>query len=272
MKILSLGVGVQSVTLYKMSSLGILPKVDYAIFADPGAEENETYEYLEYLKKWQIDNNGVLIIHSKLKDTIEKDLLQKTNSTGQRFASIPAFTLGEERKGQLRRQCTNEYKIVVVNKEIRRLYGLKKYARYPITEVWVGITLDEAIRATTDSKEKWKIKIYPFLNLGGKFFDKPLTRQECIYWLIEHGYPVPPKSACYFCPYQGDRRLLYKKQNKPELWKKIINVDASIRGSSIKGITHPLYLHRSCRPIDEAYLKEDQEELFGNDCTGMCGI
>ncbi|MBK8177203.1 MAG: hypothetical protein IPK66_18675 [Rhodospirillales bacterium] len=59
MKILSLGMGLQSTLIYLMSSLGELPRLDYAVFADPGSEMPETYAYLNWLISWQIKYNGV---------------------------------------------------------------------------------------------------------------------------------------------------------------------------------------------------------------------
>lgn len=255
-----------------MSSLGIIPRVDYAIFADPGAEGKGTYLYLEWLKNWAIENNGVPIIHSLLKSTIKQDLLTVQNSTGQRFASIPAYTLSPNGdKGMLRRQCTYEYKIMVVDKEIRRLYGLKPHARFPQTEVWFGITLDEISRAK-DSNQKWKTKVYPFLNMVGKFFEREMTRGDCVRWLQVNNFPVPPKSACIFCPFQGDKRLVDKKRNNPKEWQEVINIDAGIRDSSKRGIKQPIFLHSDCKPINQVNLNENQGELFDNSCGEYCAL
>jgi 3'-phosphoadenosine 5'-phosphosulfate sulfotransferase (PAPS reductase)/FAD synthetase len=50
LRVLSLGLGLQSVTLLYMSARGDLPMLDAAIFADTGGEKRATYEYLEYLR------------------------------------------------------------------------------------------------------------------------------------------------------------------------------------------------------------------------------
>jgi len=84
MKVISLGLGVQSTAMYLMSSLGELNRADYAVFADPGAEHPKTYELLIYLEKWQKENNGIPII-TRAKN-LKQDLLNKQNSTGTRFA------------------------------------------------------------------------------------------------------------------------------------------------------------------------------------------
>ena len=105
----SLGVGVQSTAMYYMSLLGILPKLDFFIFSDTGGEKTKTLEYWEFLINWQKENNGSPLYKANYKN-LEKDLLNQSNSSGNRFASIPAFTMNEG-KGMLRRQCTGEYKI-----------------------------------------------------------------------------------------------------------------------------------------------------------------
>ena len=144
MKVISLGLGVQSTAVYLMSSLGYLERADHAIFADPGAELPDTYETLALLKDWAKYNNGIPIhVVSK---SLYADLLKQKNSTGQRFAPIPAFTANG---GMIRRQCTKEYKIEPVIKKTRELHGLRPRQRMPMTEMWLGISLDEIQRAKT---------------------------------------------------------------------------------------------------------------------------
>ncbi|MEU3256161.1 hypothetical protein ABZ659_35595, partial [Streptomyces sp. NPDC006997] len=48
---LSLGAGVQSSTLLALTAEGILPKVDYAIFADTGWEPAAVYAHLDRLEE-----------------------------------------------------------------------------------------------------------------------------------------------------------------------------------------------------------------------------
>lgn len=47
LRILSLGAGVQSTTLLLMACEGLLPRLDYAIFADTGWEPQRVYEHLD---------------------------------------------------------------------------------------------------------------------------------------------------------------------------------------------------------------------------------
>ena len=70
MKIISLGLGVQSTAMYMMSSLKYIDRADHAIFADPGAELPQTYKILEYLNlsvedKIKLRNNNLDFSHDK---------------------------------------------------------------------------------------------------------------------------------------------------------------------------------------------------------------
>ena len=76
LKVISLGMGVQSTALYLMSSMGYkVPRADVAIFADPQAEHYKTYDMLKWLQDWQKKNNGIKIIVNKDYNLL-KDILQ----------------------------------------------------------------------------------------------------------------------------------------------------------------------------------------------------
>lgn len=258
-KIISIGLGVQSTTLYLMSSIGEIERADYAVFADTGKEFSPTYETLKWLENWQKENNGIEIIVRRKKN-LYNDLM---NGSSNRFASIPAYTLNKDKTiGMLRRQCTSEYKIQEINKVILDLYGLKKGQRRLLTDVCLGITTDEAHRMR-DSKEKWKINKYPLIDLR-------INRNDCVAWLTKKEYPVPEKSACVFCPYQSDFKWKMMKKKYPEDFKSAVEVDKSIRNSIKKGVKNPIFLHKTAKPLDEVDFSENQLDLFANECEGIC--
>lgn len=269
MKIISLGLGVQSTALYYLSSIGgMMPRADYAIFADPGAESKETYNYLEYLQKWQKQNNGIEIIVEAGKN-IYTDIIVKSKS-GKRFASIPAYTANEDGStGILRRQCTREYKIEQVYRAIRRIYGLKPRQRYPATEIWIGITVDEAHRAR-DSREKWATNIYPFLNTPTDYLPKVWNRFDCLTFFQENNLLIPPKSSCVFCPYQSPMR--WKKVMESPDREKVVAVDHAIRDMSMRGMISPIFLTAQCLPIEKINFQNIPDDMFGAECEGHCGI
>ena len=258
MKIISLGLGVQSTAVYLMSSLGYLKRADHAIFADPGAELPDTYETLALLKDWAKYNNGIPIhVVSK---SLYADLLKQKNSTGQRFAAIPAFTAGG---GMIRRQCTKEYKIEPVIKKTRALHGLSPRQRLPMTEMWLGISMDEIQRAKTSRLPRIQY-YYPLI-------EEKLTRGDCVRFFEDRSFPVPKKSACVFCPYHSDKGWKDLKDNYPKEWNKVIKIDETMRQAlEDRGLVNKLYLHRSCTPLKDVEFA-DQQELFMCE-EGFCGL
>lgn len=279
LNILSLGLGVQSTALYFMSSMGELPRVDTAIFIDLGREKTKTYTYLNYLLLWQKANNGIPILVVQKKNLYE-DLLRQRNSTSSRFSSIPAYTKGGNGEvGMLRRQCTNEYKIEQVDREIRALYGLAPRKRMRPVRVWKGISLDEIERLSTP-QEKWKTSVYPFCdyeitNSGSKRMgiNMTMTRNDIINWYLQNQLMIPPKSSCVFCPYTSEAAWFEMKTNEPEDFADAVRVDHAIRDSSKKGIKNPIYLHESCIPLDKVAFKDKGNGLFdlpSGECSGEC--
>lgn len=281
LKILSLGLGQQSTALYFMSCFGLVERFDYAIFADPGAEKPETYFYLKWLLKWQEENKGIPILWVG-KKSILHDLQNGRNTTGQSFASIPLFTKDENGTvGMLRRQCTDEYKIQEVNKAIRKLYGLKARKRLPETYLYMGITMEEIERMKTPQNNQLTF-VYSFLGYsthkskGVIRLESPLSysRSSCLNFYNEYKLPIPPKSACFFCPFQNEDQWLYMMVNEPELFKEAVDLDYSLRDSTKRGVKQPAYLHRSCVPLDKVqfqHLAQYQID-FKSECSGYCGV
>jgi len=274
--ILSLGVGWQSSALYFMSALGELPRIDYAIVSDVGGEPKTFHWYLKFMLQWQKENNGPEIIVTNSKN-LEKDLLNNTNSDGNRFSSIPAFTKNDDGStGMLRRQCTGEYKIEQVDKAIRNIYGLKPRARNIPTRIWKGITADELVRIDKPG-DKWKTLVYPFCGYELNSTDKPkqlafgkiMHRNELPSWFRLHNLPLPSKSSCKFCPYHSDTNWLDLKTNAPDDFADAVKIDYAIRNSTEKGINNPIYLHRSLKPLDQVQFDETQNIPFG-ECSGTC--
>jgi len=312
MRVLSLGMGQQSVVLYLMSSMGLIARADYAIFSDTLSESAETYKYLDWLVQWSQRNNGIPIICTgkgnlyndirfgtgKTKTTQRLGKLQQTMVKGvnyllnpmlgvtvqqakatRHFTTIPAFTRSPKGKvGMLRRQCTGDYKITEVDKAIRSLHGLAPRQRTPPTEIWMGITSDE-IERMRYPRVGWQTFVYPFCNTVSwkddfrrGDFDITFRRSDCVTWLVDNEFPVPPKSACFFCPYQSDSRWLDMKKNRPEEWKQSVILDNAMRNSTKAGVKYPVFLHHSAVPLEEADLQENQLDLFTTECHGVCGV
>lgn len=280
--VVNLGAGVQSTVLYLLSREGRIP-CDVAIFADTGEEPQAVYRHLGWLLT--LESPPILI---RSAGCLGDDLQHGRNSTGHRFASIPAFTAsdhrtrppGPVRPGRVRRQCTSEYKIEVIERTIRRdLLGLKPRQRIPrgtIVYQYFGITMDEAGRAARGrrrfEKMAWARPVYPFLDMGW-------TRNDCLNWLKGRVPHPVPRSACVFCPFHTNREWLDLKRNDPAGWSRAVAIDEALRrdGNVVnRSMDQKLYLHRRCLPLSEIDFETMATEMVNpmavGECQGVCGV
>lgn len=256
MNILSLGAGVQSSTLALMAARGeIGPMPDAAIFADTGWEPRKVLEYLNWLET-QLPFPVYRVMH-------KDGLLEAIKGEG-RFSAVPFFTSGG---GMGMRQCTNEYKIVPIRKKTRELLGYEPRKRIPIGSctIWIGISTDESIRMKS-SRDRWVEHRWPLIELG-------MSRGHCLEWMDKNGYPMPPKSSCLGCPYHSDKQWVEIKNQDAEEWQQTIEIDRLIRNKASK-MTQEQFMHRSCKPLDQINFDviENQIDMFGNECEGICGL
>lgn len=279
--ILNLGAGVQSTTLYLMFLHGHLtPQIDYAIFADTGEEPTPVYRHLEWLQSL----NGPRILIRSV-GRLGEHLKHGRNSSGQRFASIPAYTTDEPGipKGMLRRQCTREYKLEVVEHIIRyEIVGLQPRQWFPRDEIhiqqYIGISFDEAGRAARIrlryNEIPWATPIFPLI-------ERQITRPMCQQRLKAYGVPHEvPRSACVFCPYHSNEEWRWLRDNDPAGFKRAVEIDEALRtlGHVVnRNLDQKLYVHRSCVPLSEASLERHESSRdqtfmgFYQECHGLCG-
>ena len=264
--IISLGAGVQSSTMALKAACGEFPRPDCAIFADTGYEPKSVYNYLDYLK-------DILPypVHIVRKGNIKDDMLNSIDN-GTRFPTAPFFTKNADtgKKGMLRRQCTNDYKIQPIRKKIRELCNVgyrKHFPKDQYVEQWIGISTDEVMRMKP-ARDKYIHNRHPLI-------EAKLSRQDCINWIKEKKLLLPEKSACICCPYRDDKGWLYMKENNPVEFNNAVEFDKKIRRIN-KDDKMENFTHKSCVPLDQVeFKKEDkskQIDMFNDECEGMCGV
>lgn len=260
LRVLSLGAGVQSTTLALMAAHGeIWPMPDAAIFADTQDEPAAVYDHLRWLSSGNVLPFPVHVATAgRLSDALRD---------GNDEARIPCFVGAG---GLSKRQCTRNFKIKVVRRRIRELLGvgLRGYVGAGAVESWIGISTDEAIRKKP-SDVAFIVNRHPLI-------EKWMSRADCIAWLVAHGYPIPPKSACKYCGFQGNVGWRRQRANPPD-WQEVIDLDKWLRLPPQRLRFHgDLYLHHSRVPLAEANIDEPDLPLFGGlfgaECEGMCGV
>lgn len=253
MRILSLGWGKQSFTLAVMIALGELPPVACAVFVDTTHEASKTYKFAKKYTGW-LENNGVKVITL----TTPPHDISLADDDNPHVVDIPAFTLNAMGdKGQLNRQCTGSWKIAVIRRYLQSIRGKERIDQL------IGISTDEAERMRT-SDRKYIDNYYPLIEQG-------MSRMDCINYLNDHGFEIPERSACVFCPFRSaDEWALIGNNTKDR--EHAILVDRKIRRA--RGEYHS-FIHPYCLPFEKIDLRTQEEKgqlsLWQNECSGYCG-
>lgn len=262
--ILSLGAGVQSSTLALMAAAGeVTPMPKAAIFADTQAEPASVYRWLDWLEG-QLPFPVRRVTAGDLTETSTR--LRVSGRTGNNYLShlVPAFTvMPGGAKGTWFRQCTDKHKLT----PLRQAIDAERSESAAI--VWIGISTDEAIRMK-QSKRAGVTHIWPLIDAG-------MSRADCLRWMGSHGFPTPPRSSCSFCPYHSDKEWLRLKTQEPEAWIAALAYERRMQEAAarVPRLNAVPFLHSSLVPLAEVALTDadrGQGDLFGEDCTGMCGV
>ena len=271
--LVSLGAGVQSSTMAMMAAAGeITPMPTAAIFADTQAEPASVYRWLDWL-----ETQLPFPVYRVTKGSLEADetRIRTSAKSGARYmkGSIPAFVKNTEtgKIGLLGRKCTEDYKIVPIQKKVRELVGIARGGAGVVRAVmWIGVSTDESQRmkhSLVDYIENY----WPLIRLR-------MSRQHCLDWMAARGFPIPPRSACHFCPFHTDKEWSRLRNDEPEEFARSVEFDRSLRVAAENQdvLRGKPYLHRSCKPLDQVDFRSDVERgqqllNWQDECTGMCG-
>lgn len=168
----------------------------------------------------------------------ERTLWQQLNKPGSKTIDIPV-RMANGAPGN--RNCTAAFKIKVVAAELARRGAT---AETPAT-VGMGISLEEIGRANNRSPVPHERVVYPLLELG-------LRRTDCQRIILEAGLPLPPKSACFFCPFHRPEDWQEQRRSTPELFAKSCQLEATLNTRRAEIGKDPVYLTRFNRPLAEA--------------------
>lgn len=153
--------------------------------------------------------------------------------------SVP-FPVRMQGGGFGNRTCTVRFKVKVV---------ARWTAQHGATEAepatcGIGISVDEFTRATTLERVKHQRTEYPLLDLR-------LTRVDCRRIIADAGLPQPPKSSCWFCPFQTleDRRR--QRVDQPDLFDKTVELERLVNERRRNLGKDDVWLSPLMRPLDE---------------------
>lgn len=310
MRILSLGAGVQSSTIFLMGCYGELQErlgetFDCAIFADTGWESKEVYEWFKFLKS-EGEKHGVKIhtVTAKnretnavrnIKDDALVSLVRGDKANGKRQASLPYFVLGPE-ETMKRSEIGKDVKFRIISQKegmltFKRLGMIRRqctgeYKIIPIEKLQrklVGYEPRKRIPAgtvetwkgiSTDEMQRASMSAVKWIEFYYPLIELRMSRDDCKSWFEKKGLPGPPRSSCLGCPYHSKNEWRHIKNNSPDEWEETVSFDKAIRKCG--GMRGDVFLHDSRMPLDEVDLStpEDhgQMSFFDDECAGICGV
>lgn len=169
----------------------------------------------------------------------ERTLLQHLEMPESRSIDIPV-KMANGAPGN--RKCTDLYKIQIVGAELAERGATEEN---PAT-VGIGISLDEIGRANNRSRVPHERVVYPLLELG-------LRRTDCQRIIRDAGLPVPPKSACWFCPMKRPEDWHNLRRDKPDLFDQACALEDTLNERRRRiGRPDPAYFTRLGQPLRQA--------------------
>ena len=251
--VLSCGAGTQSSALALMSCENkmkgirhpLVPIYDLIVFADLGEEADWVTSQVEFISK-ACDKAGIPFYI--LKTDLYDDYINKFGVS--RVAAIPFWSVDENgKKAKMRRHCTIDYKIEVINKFVRwEILGYKKGERtraedIKAHEMHIGFSAEESKRAHNLGICKLFNYKYPLIEMG-------LERKDNYKYILETWGLEAKASACTICPFHRNYFFKYLKENQPERYNAVVNLDLLLeKNQPLTPIKSKLYISRSRKRI-----------------------
>lgn len=256
-KFLSFGAGVQTTAMVLIPE--IMNEVDEVIFSDTGGEHPETYEFLEKYTKPYLESIGKPLVtvrmHNKLKDY----------ATGE-YVEVKSLRDAVLTKHQIpnmfTRWCTAYSKVMPIIEYLRKKQTEGVYAKPAIG--YLGISIDEAERQFVASHPEYS-NYYPLIHMN-------ISRDDCKDMIRKHGWEVPVKSGCYYCPFQGAKEWRHLHTTHPDLFQDSIMLEEQDKGFptftlNASGIKLRDMGENFSKPSIDSFTSTELEE--GEGCLGL---
>ncbi len=238
----SYGGGVQSTAALVLAVQG---KIDFKtfLFANVGddSEHPATLRYVREVAMPYAAANGIRLeeLRRVKRDGSEETLYGRLTKAGSRSIPIPMRTNDLGAPGT--RSCTADFKIRLIAKWQR----VRGASSENVAVTGLGISVDEFQRARSSSGFDYQTLEYPLIALR-------LSRQDCRNVIERAGLAVPPKSACYFCPFHSLRAWQEQREQEPELFAKSVALEALLNERRAMLGKDPMWLTRKLVPLDQA--------------------
>lgn len=190
-------------------------KIDFVLFANTGGwsnlgEKHDTYRYKRFFSKW-LKSVGYPEIKTVVYNSegLYRELV--------RLGTLPSIAFDYK-------TCSQKWKIAASDKylKFKGILNRKKI---------IGYDFGESYRSNINYSENGTSFWYPLV-------EWQLDRIDCVKLIIDAGFPLPPKSSCFFCPNMKDYEIHKLKKEDPCRFEKAIELEenAQKRLTSVRGL------------------------------------
>jgi hypothetical protein len=227
------GGGRQSACIAALIIQGKLPRPDYAAIADTGREKSSTWNYLSKVVQ------PVLPFKINIVSKSEFSTVDLWGGKDGETLLIPAYTNETGQTGKLSTFCSNEWKVRVVERWLRKRDVFNHQS-------WIGFSHDEPRRWLKMKAAQGEYVRLPLVD------DTPTTSEQTVEIVKEMGWPEPPHSSCWMCPNMRDVEWA---SLSPDEFEKACVLDEEVR------LKDPhAFLHSSCLPLRQVKFIKTSEE------------
>ncbi len=209
--------------------------LDLVIGSDTGGEKPETYAAIEIFRAWLRERGLGHVIVSK--GTVKCDVSKRKKiivPEGTTYSTLEEECLVNKGLPSIAygwKTCSQKWKREPIAKYLRE-WG-------PVAEAWargervtqlLGYDVDEERRAKQQQTNRFTFR-YPLIEWGW-------GREECVVAIEAAGLPVPPKSACFFCPSSTVPEIKKLRHEHPDLFARALAMEDNAQSglTSVKGL------------------------------------
>lgn len=256
----SFGGGVQSTAALVLAARG---EIDYPVFlfcnTGDDSEDPDTLEYVTEVAGPYAERHGIALHELRYPGRTLYQRLTTLGPKGGQFIGIP-FRLGANGVPG-RRACTDDYKV----EQVHRWQKAHGATVDDPALLGLGISLDEMQRERTpfDPSRPEQRRDYPLIRLR-------LTRQDCVNVIKRAGLKVPPKSACWFCPYKSRKRWQEMRHNRPQLFWGAVDLERGVNERLAAKGQGAVWLTDDLVPLDQATSPHRQLPMFADEAEDAC--
>jgi hypothetical protein len=198
-------------------------------------------------------------LHRDRRDGTVETLYGRLTKPGSRSLPIPV-RMDNGAPGT--RSCTADFKIKVIGRWLKAHGATAKNK----ATVGIGISSDEFERVNKRKAMPYEDPVYPLL-----WHEPPLWRMDCQRIIRDEGLPVPPKSACWFCPFHRPSTWQDMRIDEPALFDKAVELERTLNGRRDELGKDRVWLTRFAQPLDKVIPDGVQRLPFADDPNDDAG-